>query len=522
MTLHSPRLPAIFVASRRVWLVVLITLGLCQAGLAIASIGLLQSLWSEPLKVLPLQLMLVLTLALFVLQLAQHRIAEQVAQHYLVDARELLYSHLMSASNDRLPTRLGVAMNRLITDSNSLKNWVGRGISSAICQTFALFAYLVVCAIYWPSMLFILCLMTALSIAVTLLCRIKITALTLSIRQLRGRLSGHLYERSFAPSTVLNIAQLPKETRRVSKNSQRLGNAMVALTVPSSCLKYHSLVLSQLAFILAIFNFEGQLDKSQLLPILLVFGLFFTTLSSLNRASFDYFVFAVAKQRLNSALAKADPATTLKANKLTRFVPLAIKLKQLSYEGVFNNLNYSAAAGQRINVYGASGSGKSLLCALLNKQLAPTSGQIVLGRRRIDWLQARRLQQCVQIVSQQSQLFKGTILSNIRYADQRTSLAKITTLAAQFGINSTELMQPVQELGCHLPSGLRLRTLLVRALLKQPGLLILDDPSFLQDNALLQQLLSDHELVKATVILCQKERSTLFNIDQYWLLDPFC
>ncbi|CAM3794854.1 MULTISPECIES: ATP-binding cassette domain-containing protein [Pseudoalteromonas] len=519
MTLHSQRLPAIFVASRRVWLVVLVTLGLCQAGLAIASIWLLQSLWDNPLLTQPLLLLLTLTVALFFLQLGQHRIAEQVAQHYLVDAREVLYSHLMSASNDRLPARLGVAMNRLITDSNSLKNWVGRGIASAIFQTCALLAYLVVCAIYWPKMLFILCLMTALSIIITLMCRIKITTLTLAIRQLRGRLSGHLCERSFAPHTVLNIAQLGKETRHVSKNSQRLGDAMVALTVPGSCLKYHSLVLSQLAFILAIFNSDGQLDKNQLLPVLLLFGLFFATLSSLNRASFDYFVFAVAKQRLNIALAKADKMPIQKTNKLTRYVPLAVKLKQLSYTGVFENLNYSATAGQRINIYGASGSGKSLLCALFNKQLSPSSGQIVLAGRRIDWLQPRRLQLCVQLISQHSQLFKGTLLSNIRYANQRIPLTTITALAAQLGINNSELMQPVNELGRHLPSGLRIRTLLIRALIKQPGLLILDDPSLLQETALLQQLLSDHELVSATIILCQQQQSTLSNIDQYWPID---
>lgn len=520
--MNQQRLPAIFVAQRQLWLWLLILLGVAQAVFAVTSIWLVQSLWQTPMTAIKLTSLLSLVMGSFILQLCQHRIAERVAQNYLTQSREILYSHIMATNSDNLPSRLGVAMNRLITDTNSLKHWVGRGVGDAISQGLSLISLLCATTYFWPDVLYILILCLCISALITLLCRTRITALTLTIRQLRGRLSGHLCERTLAYSTVNSINQLPKETRQVVKNSTKLGAAMQQLTFPSGCLKLHSVVLSQLALVLLIINSDKpySIDKNQLLPVLLVFGLFFSSLAYVNRASHDYFIFAVAKIRLNHALKNADASQPVKKNKLQRGVPLSVKCREVSYNEVFVKVNFTAKAGSTIALCGPSGSGKSLLAALISKQALPCSGQIVLNGRRLDWLEQQRLQQCVQLINTQSLLFKGTVLSNIRYGNRRVDTATLTKTAAQVGIAEHLLTHPVHELGRHVPSALRIRVLVARALLRKPGLLIIDDPRLLTDTQLLHYLFDKQNMANTTLIVIADQKPDLISFDDYWQLAP--
>jgi len=349
--------------------------------------------------------------------------------------------------------------------------------------------------------------------------RTSITQQTLEIRNQRGRLSGHVCERTYGYRNLLNNNQLAKEARKLRSNSTQLGHVMTRFTIASTAMRFHALILSQVALLLfmsLVINDSG-FEQQLLLPTLLLSGLFFSALSQLNTAYHDWLIFNVTKQRLNHHLKQADKPKPENENKLKLAQPIAIKIKDLSVAEVFKDVQYTANAGDRILLSGQTGAGKSLLTALMIKQLNADIGRIVYNNRRLDWLGSHRLNRCVQLVNNESSLFRGTVLSNIRYGNRKVNLTRVEEICTFVDLSEGVLQTSVNELGRHSPEGLKLKILIARALLKKPGLLIIDHPQIMAEYKLLNKLLIDKQQLPATVVITSSN-TQLFQADQHWRL----
>jgi len=516
---RSNRLPAIFVASRQLWLALLVTLGIANGVIAIVGIWLFKIVYSNQFSSSEVFISLMLACLAFSFVLLQQNIAERLAQNYLADTREVLFSHILASQSSQMPQRLGTAMNRLINDTQSLKKWVGTGVASSISQGIALSIYLIAACYFWYDLAAILALCLLASAFICICLRSSIAQQTLEIRRQRGRLSGHVCERTYGYRNLLNNNQLNKETRKLRKNSTQLGYAMSRFTIVSTTLRFHGLILSQIALLLFMYRFLNtpDLEKQLLLPSLLLSGLFFSALSQLNTAFHDWLIFSVTRERLNYHLRQADTPKPEKENKLRLAQPIAIKIKNLSFLGVFQHLQYTANAGDRVLLSGLTGTGKSLLTALMIKQLNADTGRIVYNNRRLDWLNYHRLNRCVQLVNNESSLFKGTVLSNISYGNRKVNLDRVDNICRFIGLNKEVLQTSVNELGRHSPEGLKLKILIARALLKNPGLLLIDHPQIMAERELLNKLLIDKHQLTATVVVTSSNPQ-LFKADQYWQL----
>ncbi|HKN96100.1 MAG TPA: ABC transporter transmembrane domain-containing protein [Pseudonocardiaceae bacterium] len=176
---------------------------------------------------------------------------------------------------------------------------------------------------------------------------------------------------------------------------------------------------------------------------------------------------------------------------------------------VLHDVSVRIRPGSRIAIVGSSGAGKSTLAALVARFYDPTSGQVSIDGRDVrDW-SLRWLREQVGLLLQDTVLFSGTVAANIAYASDapfarvvsaaRTAGARdfITQLPAGYG---TELGQR----GVGLSGGQRQRIGIARVLLRDPPILILDEPTTGLDTATEAELMDGLQVLmrgRTTIII---------------------
>jgi UDP-glucose/iron transport system ATP-binding protein len=157
---------------------------------------------------------------------------------------------------------------------------------------------------------------------------------------------------------------------------------------------------------------------------------------------------------------------------------------------ILSGISLRLDAGEALVLLGESGGGKSTLLRVLNRLVEPGSGRVeVLGQPVAAW-EIQLLRRQVVLVPQQPVLFGGSVEDELRVAlawagrelqpALRTQVLELVQLADQ------DLARPAAELS----GGQRTRLCLARALLLEPRLLLLDEPTGSLDVRLARELLT--------------------------------
>ena len=217
----------------------------------------------------------------------------------------------------------------------------------------------------------------------------------------------------------------------------------------------------------------------------------------------------------------SDPQLALQIQDLVFTYPLAAKP---SLEGIHLSLN----KGQTLGIIGGTGAGKSTLVQLLGHLYGTSQGSVsvfkdghspkTLGQWR-DW---------VAIVPQKSELFKGSIRSNLTLGlneeanEEQLWWALGVAQAADF-VREKEggLEALVEAFGRNFSGGQRQRLTIARAVLRQAPFLVLDDSTsaldYLTEARLLQAL--KEELTETSLILISQRTNSLRSAEQILVLD---
>lgn len=177
--------------------------------------------------------------------------------------------------------------------------------------------------------------------------------------------------------------------------------------------------------------------------------------------------------------------------------------------------------GQTLIITGESGSGKTTLVNLLLKFHYPQAGRILLDGKDIREIDTAWLREQIGVVSQDVFLFNDTVENNIRYGKPEADRAAVIAAARQAHIHEyiVTLPQgyqtPVGERGVSFSLGQRQRISIARAFLKDPAILILDEPSSALDNET-ERKLSD------TLSVLTKNRTTLIISHRMNLFEGLC
>ena len=174
---------------------------------------------------------------------------------------------------------------------------------------------------------------------------------------------------------------------------------------------------------------------------------------------------------------------------------------------VLEEVNLKVNAGEVVVAVGENGSGKSTLVNLLLRFYDPGRGAILIDGVDIREVRLRDLRGQIGIVTQETVLFDETIYENIRYGKTDATSAEIEEAARKAHVTQFVRQLPdgfetrVGQKGQCLSGGQRQRIALARAILRDPAILILDEPTSAIDA---QSELLIHEALRSFV----KDRTT--------------
>jgi ATP-binding cassette subfamily B protein len=164
---------------------------------------------------------------------------------------------------------------------------------------------------------------------------------------------------------------------------------------------------------------------------------------------------------------------------------------------VLQNISFTALPGQVVGVFGMTGAGKSSLLSLVPRFYDPQSGRIRVDGRDLRDLELDAYRRQVGIVYQESFLFSNTVAANIAFGNPHATQDQIEQAARIASAHEFILALPrgyetvLGESGVDLSGGQRQRLALARALLLQPPILVLDDPTASVDPR------TEHEIATA-------------------------
>lgn len=176
-----------------------------------------------------------------------------------------------------------------------------------------------------------------------------------------------------------------------------------------------------------------------------------------------------------------------------------------------NAVSLEIKPGERVGIVGPIGSGKSTMMKLILNLLAPTGGAVQVDGADLRQIDPANLRHAIGHVPQDVLLFRGTVRDNIAIAAPQADDAMVLRAARRSGVegfigrNPMGYEAPIGERGEGLSGGQRQAIALARALLLEPPILLLDEPTSSMDTDFeaqfrrrLESLLPGRTLVLAT------------------------
>ncbi|HEX5436752.1 MAG TPA: peptidase domain-containing ABC transporter [Gemmatimonadaceae bacterium] len=253
------------------------------------------------------------------------------------------------------------------------------------------------------------------------------------------------------------------------------------------------------------------------------------SLVGMNRTMQDALIAADRLFEIIDLEREAEPGTL----ELTPAMAGDIRLRNVSFrygarEEVLRDLSVVIPHGALTAVVGESGSGKSTLAALLQRIYPVAAGRIAIGDHDIAHASTASLRRLVGVVSQEIDLFAGSVIDNIAIGDAEPDMEKLLGICGILGVTEFVDAMPggfstlIGEHGVNLSGGQRQRIAIARALYREPHILILDEATSSLDSISEQYV---HHALAAlrragrTVIVIAHRLSTVVRADKIIVLD---
>ena len=245
-----------------------------------------------------------------------------------------------------------------------------------------------------------------------------------------------------------------------------------------------------------------------------------------SAGSADYFKVLETETQIRDTKG-ARPLVTLATKSNSPFI--AFKNVSFTYDQgkhVLADISFTIKRGEKFALVGESGEGKSTIVNLLLRYYIPQEGSILISGKNISAITENSLHRQVAVVFQESLLFSGTIMDNIRYGKPDATDAEVVRAAK--AANAHEFISGLEggyssmigERGVKLSGGQKQRIAIARAIIKNAPIIILDEAtSSLDSRAELEVQKGLHALMQnRTAIIIAHRLSTIASANHILVL----
>ncbi len=295
---------------------------------------------------------------------------------------------------------------------------------------------------------------------------------------------------------------------------------------------FSSLLLIAVAVFGGLACLKGGMDIPDLLLFLLYIGSFTGPIQSLVNSSRLFQEGRTAFRRYRELMETRpeieDPPAPREAGRVLGHIQFEnVGFRYGGGEQVFQGLDLDIKAGEYVALVGASGVGKTTLCALIPRFYQPQSGRVLLDGVPVQDMPLKALRQNVGVVQQDVYLFTGTVAENIAYGKPGAGREEIVQAAKAAGAHEFIESLPggydayIGPHGVKLSGGQQQRLSIARVFLKDPPVVIFDEATSALDNQsekLIQQSL-EHLAGQRTTLVIAHRLSTVRRADRIVVLD---
>jgi ATP-binding cassette, subfamily B, bacterial len=286
-------------------------------------------------------------------------------------------------------------------------------------------------------------------------------------------------------------------------------------------------------FILLWLIFRGILSTGELVATQVILGKIFGPVQQLGTFILNYREAEASLQALAELMAKPieqRPEEPVEIGLLDslRFDDVVFRYRT-GTDNAIDHVSFEARLGDTIAFVGPSGSGKSTLVKLLVGLYAPTGGTIYIDDVPTNLLRYNPIRRQIGFVSQDPQLFSGTIRENLLFvrpgATEEDMVAALAQAAATRVVERSGqgLDTRLGEGGTRVSGGERQRLSIARALLRKPRLFIFDEATSALDSITEQEISKSIRDVSRSkdqiVILIAHRLSTVAHADTIYVLE---
>ncbi|MDN5105703.1 ABC transporter ATP-binding protein [Aliarcobacter butzleri] len=473
----------------------------------------------------------------YVFSIITTKIFTNIAKYVTFKIREILLNHLkIVCVNEYESLGSGAISSNLITDVNTLDNFIMTGISKLVTSVLTLIGVAIVIILIHPILGLMIIIIQPMIMFLS-----KNIVKKVGILKKEENQAIEDFQNNIGESLDL-FGQIKASNKEEYFFKTAISKAK-NIQVTSNNYNYKSVAYERFSFTLFLIVFEilratglimvaySDLSIGMMLAMFGYIWFIMGPVQDILYVQYSYSTAMVALNRINKILKLAIEKNGIKTFEKSR-QDIDIKLENLNFsynenKEILKNISLEIKAGEKVALIGASGSGKTTLAQIIASFYTKTSGEQKYNNIKIEDLDKKSLRDKIFLVLQMPILFNNTLRFNITMGDETINDEDIYK-----ALDIAQLKQSVKDLkdgldtlvgkfGIRLSGGQRQRLSIARMIIANPSVVIFDESTSALDVNTETKLFNDLEriLKSKTVITIAHRLSTVKNAQKIYVLD---